>query len=189
MKRKTGGVIGGLIIVGLIAVWMAWPNTKSDEAPAHSTTVPTTTPSDISITNIQPRPSTTSPSPSPSSVVVAEVKPQPTLSEAPVLQPEKEKKHIEVPITKPEKTSSPTEPPTPKAKATNKPQSPASPPKYEEKETLPNKQQTTEPKAGDKNSKGQVWVPGFGWVNDSGANQGGVSTSDGDWNKQVGSMD
>lgn len=28
------------------------------------------------------------------------------------------------------------------------------------------------PKAGDKNDKGQVWVPGFGWVDDSGDNVG-----------------
>ncbi len=33
------------------------------------------------------------------------------------------------------------------------------------------------PKSGDKNSKGQVWVPGFGWVDDSGDN---VGTSAGD---------
>ncbi len=32
-------------------------------------------------------------------------------------------------------------------------------------------------KSGDKNSKGQVWVPGFGWVDDSGDN---VGTSAGD---------
>jgi hypothetical protein len=31
---------------------------------------------------------------------------------------------------------------------------------------------STTPKAGDKNSKGQVWVPGFGWVDDSGDNVG-----------------
>lgn len=28
------------------------------------------------------------------------------------------------------------------------------------------------PKSGDKNSKGQVWVPGFGWVDNSGENVG-----------------
>ena len=28
------------------------------------------------------------------------------------------------------------------------------------------------PKSGDKNSKGQVWVPGFGWVDNSGDNVG-----------------
>ena len=28
------------------------------------------------------------------------------------------------------------------------------------------------PKAGDKNEKGQMWFPGFGWVDDGGANEG-----------------
>ena len=28
------------------------------------------------------------------------------------------------------------------------------------------------PKAGDKNDKGQMWFPGFGWVDDGGANMG-----------------
>lgn len=45
------------------------------------------------------------------------------------------------------------------------------------------------PKAGDKNEKGQMWVPGFGWVNDSGPNEGTTVDGEGDINKQVGNMD
>ncbi|WP_411830149.1 DUF6550 family protein [Paenibacillus sonchi] len=114
--------------------------------------------------------------------------PQPTLSETPVLQPEKGQKNIEVPITQPAKTQKPTQPPKPKVKASTKPQSPASTPAYEEKTTQPNKQKD-EPKAGAKNNDGKVYVPGFGWVEDQGDNKGNTSESDGDWNKQVGSMD
>lgn len=48
----------------------------------------------------------------------------------------------------------------------------------------------TEEKAsgGDTNNKGETYVPGFGWVKDSGANVAGTSTSEGDWNKQIGDM-
>lgn len=45
------------------------------------------------------------------------------------------------------------------------------------------------PKAGDKNGKGQIWVPGFGWVDDSGPNEGITVDGKGDINKQVGNMD
>ena len=34
------------------------------------------------------------------------------------------------------------------------------------------------PKAGDKNSKGQVYFPGFGWVNDEGGGTSGTTASD-----------
>lgn len=47
----------------------------------------------------------------------------------------------------------------------------------------------SEPKSGDKNEKGQVWVPGFGWVDDSGPNKGITVDGEGDINKQVGNMD
>lgn len=111
-----------------------------------------------------------------------------TISDPPVLQPEKEVTDVEVPITKPTATPKPTEPPKPKPKETDQPQSPDTPPTYEEKETQPNKQQN-EPNAGDKNSSGKVFVPGFGWVEQGGPSQGSKSESDGDWNKQVGTMD
>jgi len=52
--------------------------------------------------------------------------------------------------------------------------------------TEPPKQ--NEPKGGDTNSQGQVWVPGFGWVTPDGSNQSVPGHSDGDINKQVGSM-
>lgn len=45
------------------------------------------------------------------------------------------------------------------------------------------------PKSGDKNEKGQIWVPGFGWVDDSGPNEGISVDGEGDINKQVGNMD
>ena len=48
---------------------------------------------------------------------------------------------------------------------------------------------TDTPKAGDKNEKGQMWVPGFGWVDDSGPNKGITVDGEGDINKQVGIMD
>jgi hypothetical protein len=49
----------------------------------------------------------------------------------------------------------------------------------------------TTPKSGDKNSKGQVWVPGFGWVDDEGTNSGSKVGSETDelTGNKVGSMD
>lgn len=47
------------------------------------------------------------------------------------------------------------------------------------------------PKSGDKNEKGQTWVPGFGWVDDSGPNVGTQVGNDDDelTGNKVGSMD
>jgi hypothetical protein len=38
--------------------------------------------------------------------------------------------------------------------------------------TADSSSESSTPKSGDKNSKGQVWVPGFGWVDNSGDNVG-----------------
>ena len=45
-----------------------------------------------------------------------------------------------------------------------------------------------QPQGGDVNSKGETYLPGFGWIQNSGENQGIVGESDGDINKQVGTM-
>lgn len=43
---------------------------------------------------------------------------------------------------------------------------------------------------GDKNDKGQIYIDGFGWVKDEGGGGKGTAVdSNGDINKQVGSMD
>jgi hypothetical protein len=74
--------------------------------------------------------------------------------------------------------------PTPQGDDTN----PAKPPEYKPEDTTESK--PAEPKAGEKNEKGQIWFPGFGWVDDEG---GGTVVnevgSDGDIDKQVGTMD
>ncbi len=75
--------------------------------------------------------------------------------------------------------------PTPKSEAsvTN----PGKAPEYKPDDTV--KVQPNEPKGGETNNKGQVWVPGFGWVDDSGPNQGTVVDGEGDIGKQVGTME
>jgi hypothetical protein len=60
-------------------------------------------------------------------------------------------------------------------------------PTYEEKEVNPSTQPET-PKGGETNNKGQIYVPGFGWVDDSGPNKEVKVDSDGDINKQIGNM-
>ncbi|WP_052769864.1 DUF6550 family protein [Paenibacillus sp. IHB B 3415] len=190
MKRKIWAFAGGIVIIGLIATWAAWPHQDSSQITDPAKTITSAIPSKINVSEIEPSPTNSlqNPSPSHSPISVDEITPQPNISETPILQPEKEKKNVEVPITQPAKTPKPTQPPKPKVKASTKPQSPASTPAYEEKTIQPNKQKD-EPKAGAKNNDGKVFVPGFGWVEDQGDNKGNTSESDGDWNKQVGSMD
>lgn len=45
-----------------------------------------------------------------------------------------------------------------------------------------------QPQGGDVNSKGETYLPGFGWIKNSGENQGITGESDGDINKQIGIM-
>jgi len=59
-------------------------------------------------------------------------------------------------------------------------------PTYPEKEVKP---QIETPKLGNVNSKGQMNFPGFGEVEDSGSNKGQNVSSNGDINKQIGTMD
>lgn len=51
--------------------------------------------------------------------------------------------------------------------------------------TPPQEKQT---QGGDTNPEGAVYVPGFGYIESSGSNEQGVSYTDGDWDKQIGTM-
>lgn len=101
-----------------------------------------------------------------------------------VIDPEKEDTDITVPLTDPvqkppadtEKHNKGDESEPPKQTTP-----PASTPK-------PAPSKPSEPQSGDTNEKGQVWVPGFGWVTPGGGNQVIPGHSDGDINKQVGDM-
>lgn len=46
-----------------------------------------------------------------------------------------------------------------------------------------------EPQGGDTNNQGQIYVPGFGWIDDVGEGQGTAVDGEGDINKQIGNMD
>lgn len=61
------------------------------------------------------------------------------------------------------------------------------PPQYEPEVTEP-EQKPEEPAGGAANGNGQVYVPGFGYVDQPGAAQGEAAGSDGDWDKQIGDM-
>lgn len=50
------------------------------------------------------------------------------------------------------------------------------------------KPQEEQPQGGDTNPAGAVYVPGFGYIESSGPNEQGTSHTDGDWNKQIGTM-
>lgn len=194
MKHKMWILTGCFVVLlGAIGIWL--PSISKDQPNKADSTkhnLPSSSPSiSIIIPDVTPEPSPVIENSNPLPIIVPEIKPEAesVISEPPVLQPEKEVKHVESPITRPKPTPKTTEPPKPKPKTTDKPQSPAAPPTYEEKETKPNATKKDEPKAGDTNGKGQVFFPGFGWVDQGGPNQSSKSTSDGDWNKQVGTMD
>lgn len=81
----------------------------------------------------------------------------------------------------PVKPSAPTATPTPQGDITE----PKATPSYKPEDTTVTEPST--PPAGAKNDKGQVYVPGFGWVTESGGS-GETIDSDGDINKPVGEM-
>lgn len=60
-------------------------------------------------------------------------------------------------------------------------------PQYEPEVTKP-EQKPEEPAGGSTNDSGQVFVPGYGYVDQPGAPQGESAGSEGDWNKQIGDM-
>ena len=64
---------------------------------------------------------------------------------------------------------------------------PEQPPQYEPEVTEP-EQKPEEPAGGIVNENGQVYVPGFGYVDPPGAAQGESAGSNGDWDKQIGDM-
>ncbi|KFN12379.1 hypothetical protein P4H94_26890 [Paenibacillus macerans] len=191
MKRKVWLVTGGIVVLGAIGIWAMG---LSSDKPVQTEPVTNATPSPSVPTPIVIPEDSTSNSPEteqPSSLPkVSDVKPEqePTITESPILQPEKGPQHIEVPITEPESTPKPTKPPKSKPQTTDKPQSPVSPSKNDDQETKPSKPKE-EPKVGEQNSSGKVYFPGFGWVEKGEPNQGSKSESDGDWDKQVGTMD
>lgn len=75
----------------------------------------------------------------------------------------------------------------PEVKDTDAAENPEQPPKYEPEVTEP-EQKPEEPAGGSTNDRGQVYVPGFGYVDQPGVPQGEAAGSDGDWDKQIGDM-
>lgn len=197
----VGGIVIAVALVGLV-IWKGTSQQTENELPPDSIVIPVTSAPAVNAPEISPSPilpsadqptvNSESTNTTPTPAVSSETKTEPTPSGTPVLQPEKENKHVEVQLTKPEKTTKPTEPPKPKIKEPESEQSPAAPPQYEEKETHPNKETAAIPKAGGKNSNGQVYVPGFGWIEDQGGGtQETVVGSEGDelTGNKVGTMD
>jgi outer membrane biosynthesis protein TonB len=195
VKKRLSLITGGIVIAAIgLYVWSG--SSHKDDSKIVSPvaiTNPVATPSPtIEAPDVTKPPVISSEQPSPSPVTISKSSPQPSPSQAPILQPEKEVTKVEVPISQPKVTSKPTEPPKPKVKEPEKVKSSAVPPKYDEKQTEPNKETETTPKSGDKNDKGQVYVPGFGWVKDQGGGSQGTSVGmEGDelTGNKVGSMD
>ena len=76
---------------------------------------------------------------------------------------------------------------TPEVKDEDAIENPEQPPQYESEVTEP-EQKPEEPAGGSTNESGQVYVPGFGYVDQPGTPQGESAGSEGDWDKQIGDM-
>lgn len=98
-----------------------------------------------------------------------------TIQEDPEKPKEPTKEQLEDPTQKPngQKVETP-----PELVDHNKVEKPAETPKKDD-----------EPQGGDTNNKGQTYLPGFGWIENSGENQGAEVDGEGDINKQIGNMD
>lgn len=109
--------------------------------------------------------------------------PEETPTQKPLREPEVTATSIQKEQTEPTDKPTPLPKPEPQGEATDKDKKPV----YNEKDTKPKQSQ---PKNGDKNSEGQIYVEGFGWIKDEGGGGKGTEVdSDGDVNKQIGSMD
>ena len=102
-----------------------------------------------------------------------------------VIDPGKSDTDVVVPLTDPMEKPPEANPDKHEKGSENEPAKPTTTPPPVNKPEPP---KSNEPKSGDTNSKGQVWVPGFGWVTPGGENEVIPGHSDGDINKQVGDM-
>lgn len=122
----------------------------------------------------------------------------PAVTEAPATttspsQPDKDvvldvdkQQNVEVTVAKAQEK--PAEPEKPVIKDEEAIKNPDKKPEYDKSQTTV-EPKNSQSKSGDKKD-GKVYIPGFGWVKDEGGGgQGKVGKSDGDINKQVGSMD
>ena len=75
----------------------------------------------------------------------------------------------------------------PEVKDADAAENPEQSPQYEP-EVTELEQRPEEPAGGSTNDSGQVYVPGFGYIDDPGAPVSEPAGSDGDWNKQIGDM-
>lgn len=75
----------------------------------------------------------------------------------------------------------------PEIKDTDAEKNPEQPPQYEP-EVTESEQKPEEPAGGSTNESGQIYVPGFGYMDAPDAPVSYPADSDGDWNKQIGDM-
>lgn len=159
---KKGKIITICAAVAIIAIIIAVIPKNSSPDNAETTSVPTQSPPQNVTVDINDE-----------KTPIAES--QPLAEEQ---SPEKETEQENVPI--PKKPEPPKEAPKAQGSYTN----PDAPPAYTEKETVREPSQQTPPK----NSSGKNYVDGFGYVESAGESVSIPIDSDGDIDKQVGTM-
>ena len=157
-KNKRWLSIAGLGVV-CIALVIAISSQFKTEAPADDVTAPTST-----VTG-EVNPSTDVSNPAGGkNVVIQASEPTTTSTETPnTVDSTGTEQTIQPDLVKPE---APKETPKPQGETTN----PSKAPTYKPEDTTVSK--SAEPKGGDTNGQGQIYVPGFGWVDNSGENVG-----------------
>lgn len=169
--------------------------TESQPEPESTVTVPAIKPEGTSEPVTSPAETEPETIPEPETTTVPETTKTPEATE----EPEPETASAAVTVTQDVKTK----PSAGKPKAPDEATSPAEPPKEESTSAVPvenpdvdgqcQPEHTPQPEAGqpqggETNSSGAVYVPGFGYVENSGPVKGETVDSGGDWNKQIGTM-
>ena len=198
-KTKKRFTIDGLSVVS-IALVIAIASQFRAEVPKDTEVLPTPAVSSEVSPSVNVPPSSAEPTSTPTvSIKPIEETVTPSVTEKDTGKSTGTEQKIQAEPTKPPAPTESPKPSKPKAE-TSKPKAetstkqnetmtknPTKPPEYKPEDTV--KTKPKEPDAGAKNDKGQMWVPGFGWVDDSGPNVGKEVDGEGDIDKQVGEMD
>lgn len=176
MSKKTALIfLACVLAVGAVAFFVFYGGSPAEQdIPAVMNDTPTPNANVSGITSENP----TADPPPISPTVTQEGTPD-------VIDPANTDEDVTVPLTDPTERPPEADPNLHEKGAENQPPEPTTPPTSTPK---PTPQKSSEPNSGDTNDKGQVWVPGFGWVTPEGDNEVSDGGSDGDINKPVGGM-
>ena len=166
------------------------PAVQTESQPEPTVTVPEIAPESMGEAGtveetIHETESTTAPETSVAPEIAAESKPESTSVAPTVIQDVKTKPSAGKTKT-PDEATPPAEPPKEESNSAAPVENPDSNGQCQPEHTP--QPEAGQPQGGETNSNGAVYVPGFGYVENSGPVTGETVDSGGDWNKQIGTM-